>query len=101
MTRGSSPCHYPLSLSGRHGGHYLCLLTQSYSAIPKGLRRQAKVIFVWHQKERDDLKKIHDENDVLRDDELVVAREFLKKSKYACLYIQNEFPHWLEFLNHI
>ena len=29
---------------------------------------------------------IHDENDVLMDDELVVARNFLKKSKHACLY---------------
>ena len=35
---------------------------------------------------------IHDENDVLTDDELVVARNFSKKSKHACLYIRNEFP---------
>ena len=35
-----------LSISGRHRGHYLWLLTQSYSAIPKNLRRQAKSIFV-------------------------------------------------------
>ena len=75
-----------LSISGRHRGHYLWLLTQSYSAIPKNLRRQAKAIFVWYPKERGDLKMIHDENDVLTDDELVVARNFLKKSKHACLY---------------
>ena len=81
-----------LSISGRHRGHYLWLLTQSYSAIPKNLRRQAKAIFVWYPKERGDLKMIHDENDVLTDDELVVARNFLKKSKHACLYIRNEFP---------
>ena len=30
---------------------------------------------------------IHDENDVLTVDELVAARNFLKKSKYVCLYI--------------
>ena len=35
---------------------------------------------------------IHDENDVLMHDELVVARIFLKKSKHACLYIRNVFP---------
>ena len=35
---------------------------------------------------------IHDENDVLTDDELVVARDFLKKSKYTCLYTRMEFP---------
>ena len=47
---------------------------------------------MWYPKERGDLKMIHDENDVLTDDELVVARNFLKKSKHGCLYIRNEFP---------
>ena len=81
-----------LSISGRHWGHYLWLLTQSYSAIPKNFKRQAKAIFVWYPKERGDLKMIHDENDVLTDDELVVARNFVKKSKHAFPYIRNEFP---------
>ena len=45
-----------LAISGRHRGHYLWLLTQSYSAIPKNLRRQAKAIFLWYPKERGDLK---------------------------------------------
>ena len=70
-----------LSISGRHRGHYLWLLTQSHKGIPKKLREQAKAIFVWYPKVRIDLKMIHDENEVLTDDELVVAREFLKKSK--------------------
>ena len=61
-----------LSISGRHWGHYLWLLTQSYSAIPKNLRRQAKAISVWHPKERADLKVIHDENNVLTDGELII-----------------------------
>ena len=74
-----------LSISGRHRGHYLWLLTQSYSAIPKNLRRQAKAIFVWYPKERGDLKMIHDENDVPTDDELVIVRGILRKSKHACL----------------
>ena len=52
------------------------MLTQSYTAIPKKLRKQAKVIFVWYPKERADLKAIHDENDVLTEDELVVAEVF-------------------------
>ena len=76
-----------LSISGSHWGHYLWLLTQSYSAIPKNLRRQVKAIFLWYSNERADLKAIHDENDVPTDDKLVVARDFLKKSKHACLYI--------------
>ena len=40
---------------------------------------------MWHQKERTDLKMIHDENNVLTDDELVVVRDLLRNSKHACL----------------
>ena len=81
-----------LSISGRHLGHYLWLLTQLYTAIPKNLRKHAKAIFVWYPKERADLKMIHDENDVLTDNEVVVVRGILRESKHACLYIRNEFP---------
>ena len=81
-----------LSISGKHRGHYLWLLTQ---------REQAKAIFVWCPKARIDLKMIHEENDVLTDDELVVAREFLKSKKYGCLYIRNEFPRGFRLLNHV
>ena len=88
-----------LSISGRHRGHYLWLLTQSYLAIPKNFRKQAKAIFVWYPKERADLRTIHDENDVLTDDELVVATDFLKKTKYTYLLIQNEFPRRFKLLN--
>ena len=88
-----------LSISGRHWGHYLWLLTQPYIGIPKKLREQAKAIFVWYPKARADLKTIHDENDVLADDELVVARNFLKKSRHGCLYIQNELPQGFKRLN--
>ena len=87
-----------LAISGRHRGHCLWLLTQSYSGIPKNLRRQAKAIFVWYPKERTDLKMIHDENNVLTVDELVVVRDFLKKLKRACLYIRNEHPRGLKVL---
>ena len=90
-----------LSISGRHRGHYLWLLTQSYKGIPKKLRQQAKSIFVWYPKARIDLEMIQDENDVLTDDELVVARNFFKKSKHACLYIKNKFPRGFRLVNHI
>ena len=70
------------------------------AAIPKNLRRQVKASFVWYPKERADLKMIHDENDVLTDDESVVARNVSKTSKHACLYIQNEYPRGLKLLNH-
>ena len=67
--------------------------------IPKNLRRQAKAIFVWYPKERADLKMIHDENNVLTDDELVIVRDFLRMSKHACLYIQNEHSRGFNVLN--
>ena len=46
---------------GKGRGLHLWLLTQSYSAILKNLRRQAKAIFVWYPKEMGDIKIIHDE----------------------------------------
>ena len=64
------------------------------------MREQAKAIFVWYLKARIDRKMIHKENDVLADNELVVAREYLKKSKYACLYMQNKFRRGFKLLNH-
>ena len=39
-----------LAISGRHKGHSLWLLTQSYTAIPNNIRRQAKMLYVWYPK---------------------------------------------------
>ena len=90
-----------LSISGRHRCHYLWLLTQSYTAIPKDLRRQSKAIFVWYPKERGDLKAIHEENDILTDDELVVASGILRESKYGYYYLLNEYPRGFRLPNHV
>ena len=90
-----------LAISGRYREHYLWLLTQSYSGIPKNLRRQAKSIFVWYPKERADLKMIHDENNVLTDDELVVVSDFLRNSNHARIYIRNEYPRRFKLLSHV
>ena len=54
-----------LVISGRHRGHSLWLLTQSYTAIPNNIRRQAKMLYVWYPKNRTDLNTIHEENDVI------------------------------------
>ena len=56
---------------------------------------------MWYPEERGDLKMIRDENDVLTEEELVVVRGLLKNSKYACLYIWNEFPRGFRLLNHV
>ena len=39
------------SISGRHHNHDFWLLTQSYLAIQKNVRRQARAIFAWYPKE--------------------------------------------------
>ena len=49
-------------------------------------------IIVWYPKERADLKMMHNENNVLTDDEFFIGRGLLKESKHACLYIRNEHP---------
>ena len=66
-------CHQPLlelAISGRHRGHSLWLLTQSYTAVPNNIRRQAKMLYVWYPKNRTDLNIIHEENDVIGPEEL-------------------------------
>ena len=35
-----------LAISGRHRAHSLWLLTQSYTAVPNNIRRQAKMLYV-------------------------------------------------------
>ena len=45
--------HQPLlelTISGRHRGHSLWLLTQSYIAVPNNIRRQAKMLYIWYPK---------------------------------------------------
>ena len=39
-----------LTMSGRHRSHSLWLLTQSYTAVPNNIRRQAKMLYVWYPK---------------------------------------------------
>ena len=41
-----------LAISGRHRGHSLWLLTQSYNAVPNNIRRQAKMLYVWYPKKQ-------------------------------------------------
>ena len=84
LTKEGSPYYNYLS---RVGIGVIIYVSQSYSAIPKNLRRQAKAVFVWYPKTEPNLNVIHDENDVLTDDELVVVRGLLRKSKHAFLYI--------------
>ena len=88
-----------LAVSGRHRTHYLWLLKQSYSNTSKNPRKQANIIFAWYAKGRADFKMIHDETNLLTEDELVIIREFLRVSNHACLYIRNEHSCTFKILN--
>ena len=73
--------HQPLlelAVSGRHRGHSLWLLTQSYTAVPNNIRRQAKMLYIWYPNNRMDLITIHEENDVILPEELSRVKEKLK-----------------------
>ena len=81
-----------LAISGRHRGHSLWLLTQSYTAIPNNIRRQAKMLYVWYPKNRTDLNTIHEENDVIGPEELARVKAQLKQGKHTCLIMRMEHP---------
>ena len=80
-----------LAISGRHRQHFLWLLTQSYTAIPNNIRRQAKMLYVCYPKNRTDLNIIHEENDVIEmQEELARVKAQLKRGKHTCLIMKME-----------
>ena len=88
-------CRQPLlelGISGRHRGHSLWLLTQSYTAVPNNIRRQAKMLYVWYPKNRTDLNTFHEENDIIETEELARVKAQLKQGKHTCLIMRMEHP---------
>ena len=88
--------HQPLlelAISGRHRAHSLWLLTQSYTAIPNNIRRQAKMLYIWYLKNRTDINVIYEENDVIEtQEELANVKVQLKWGKRTCLIMRMEHP---------
>ena len=87
--------HQPLlelAVSWRHRVHSLWLLTQSYTAVPNNIRRQAKMLYVWYPKNRTDLNAIHEENDIIGLEELARVKAQLKWGKHTCLIMRMEHP---------
>ena len=75
-----------LAISGRHRGHSLWLPMQAYTAVPIGIRRQAKMLYVWFQKKRGDWDAVHEKNEVIRTQgEIVNVKERLRQEKHTCL----------------
>ena len=89
-------CRQPLlelAILGRHRGLSLWLLTQSYTAVPNNIRRQAKMFYVWYPKNRTDLNTIHKENDIIEmKEELARVKAELKLGKHTCLIMRMEHP---------
>ena len=81
-----------LAMSGRHRQHSLWLLTQSYTAMPNNIRRQAKMRYVWYPKNRTDLNTIHEENDVIEMEELARVKAQLKQGRHTSLIMRMEHP---------
>ena len=91
------------AISGRHRGHFLWLLIQSYTAVPNNIRWQAKILYVWYPKNQTDLNTIHDENDVIGLEELARVKAQLKWAKHTCLIMRMEPKslRFIEFYNRI
>ena len=85
-----------LAISGRHRNHLLWLLIQSYTAVPKNIRRQAKMLYVWYPKNRTDLNVIHEEDYVIEMGELARVKAQLKQGKHTCLIMRMEHPRAYE-----
>ena len=80
-----------LAISGRHKGHSLWLLTQSYTGVLLNIRRQAKMLYVWFQEKRGDWDPVHEENEVIKTQgEIANAKERLRQEKHTCLIMRVE-----------
>ena len=88
-------CRQPLlavAILGRHRGHSLWLLTESYTAVPDNIRKQAKMLYVWYPKNRTDLNTIHEEDDFIGLEELARVKAELKWGKHTFLIMRMEHP---------
>ena len=87
-----------LAISGRHRAHSLWLLTQSYTAVPNNIRRQAKMLYIWYPKNRTDLNTIHEENDVIGQGELARVKAQLKRREVYLFNYEDGTPKSLQNL---
>ena len=80
--------HQPLlglAISGRHRGHSLWLLIQSYTAIPNNIRMQARMLYGSYP--------IHEKNNVIQtQEEIARVKAQLKQGKHTSLIMRMEHP---------
>ena len=87
-----------LATKGRHREHSLWFLTQSYTAVPKNLRRQKKQLFIWYPSEKSDLKIIDEETNLMNSEELAKINEQLKREEHASLFVRLKHPRMFKIL---
>ena len=87
-----------LAISGHLRNHSLWLLTQSYIAVPKNIRRQAKILYIWYPKNWADMNTIHRENDVIETGELANVKKQLKWGKHTCLIMRWSIQELMRFV---
>ena len=82
-----------LAFSGRHAGVTVWLLTQKYNSVLKDFREQAKLIVLFHCKDKRSFETCLEENDVIEskvDREKI--KEILKQKKYSKLILKTDVP---------
>ena len=65
--------------------------------IPKNIRRQVKMLYIWYPKNRTGLNIIHKENDIIEmPEELTNVKKQLKQGKHTHLIMRIEHPRAYE-----
>ena len=81
-----------LPISGRHRGHSIWLLTQSYTAILRISEDKQGCFTFGTQKIETDLNTIHEKNDIIETEELANVKKQLKRGKHICLIMTMGHP---------
>ena len=67
-------------------------IAQAYTAVPISIRRQAKMLYVWFQKQGD-WDAVHEENEVIKTQRKIAnIKEWLRQEKHTCLIMRVEQP---------
>ena len=82
-----------LAFSGRHAGVTVWLLTQKYNSVLKDFREQAKLIVLFHCKDKRSFESCLEENDVIESkEEKERIKALLKHKKYRKLILKTDVP---------
>lgn len=82
-----------LAFSGRHAGVSVWLLTQKYNSVLKDFREQARVIVLFHCKDKNSFESCLEENDVIKSkEEKEKIKQMLNQKKFCKLILKTDVP---------